>query len=635
MRTSFNRILLAIFALIMINSVAKSQEFLPDTARIAYTNSDRTMILAKTLGGKLDTLIKSSPTITLSHLAVLASSGDGKSLLIGVRVKFRFNQKDDSIEGFVRANYPFTFKANDFINPLTSPITFGPFTLLKRISNDEILKPLPLGTLVPNEQEWYGTWTKEAYGNTNVWFYHGKFDGTGTVDSISLTGSQQTQASYHMTNFAISEDGLNMFVAISDKISQDKPRVQFITWKPSITGSGVALQTVDLTPGIATFRPTWNVDSSFGFSLRTIPGGGNFPKVEIGLIPNTKRDLEYYSFRVQGTVINSLTDESRGVPHSALPDTLHMFTGQTGNPTTPEDDKEVITPQQGGPLGNGGDIMFSSTGDSVVFITCDKSDYPSPIYSSIWIYDLANRKSYFVQNDLTKMERQPIFMGKVRKLAPPPTYVAGTANFLQTNFDFGSVYTDSTGTKSTDLSTNSSHPVVIVSAAITGTGASSFSLVGAPALPHTVNGNASQTYTVAFAPKSEATFDAQLVLHYKDSLQKDDSTQTINLHGVGIKRTIGSVNPTAEKFFSMTLSPNPFNTSTDIRVNTIKTGAISLELVNISGTSIYKSEVRTISSGEEASFHLDATSLNLAQGSYYLLLHTPDGDVMRKAMIVK
>lgn len=280
--------------------------------------------------------------------------------------------------------------------------------------------------------------------------------------------------------------------------------------------------------------------------------------------------------------------------------------------------------------------MFSSTGDSVVFITCDKSDYPSPIYSSIWMYDIPNHKSYFVQNDMTKMERQPIFMGHVRKLAPPATYVAGTANFLQTNFDFGSVYTDSTGTKSTDLKTNSSHPVVIVSATITGTGASAFSLVGAPTLPRTVNGNTSQSYTVAFAPKSEATFDAQLVLHYKDSLQKDDSTQTINLHGVGVKRPAnGSVNSTAEKFFSMTLSPNPFNTSTEVRISAVKTGAISLELINISGSSVYKSEIRTITSGDETNFHLDAHTLKLAQGSYYLLLHTPDGDVIRKAIIVK
>lgn len=633
MRTSYNRILLVLLAL-MISSSAMAQLLLPDTARIAFVNSDRTMILAKWVGGKLDTLIKSSATITLKNLAVLGSTNNGKSLLIGGRILFTFSLQKDSLEGFFRVDSGFNLKPTDFYNPSLTPLTFGPITLLKRINLADVLKPLPLGTLTPNEQDWFGTWAKESNGATEVWFYHGKFDGTGTVDSVALLGSNHVLAGYHMTNITTTEDGQSMTVAIGDRILQDKPRFQFITWKPSITGGGVALQSGDLTPAIATFRPTTNADSSFGFSLRTIPGGGGFPTAEIGLIPNKTRDLKYYSFRIQGTI--SLTDVGTGVPHTAIPDSIHMFTGQTGNPGNPDDDKEVITPQQGGPFGNGGDIMFSQTGDSVVFVTCNKDDYPTPIQSSIWLYNRTTNKSTFVYNDPTKMERQPIFMGHVRRAAPPAVYVAGTANFLQHNFDFGSVYTDSTGTKATDLKTNSSHPVVIVSAAITGTGASSFSLVGAPTLPHTVNGNASQAYTVAFAPKSITTFDAQLVLHYKDSLQRDDSTQIIDLHGVGVKRpVVGYVNTTAEKFFSMTLSPNPFNTSTEVRVSAIKTGAISLELINISGSSVYKSEVRAITTGEETNFHLDTKALNLAQGSYYLLLHTPDGDVMRKAMIVK
>jgi hypothetical protein len=326
-----------------------------------------------------------------------------------------------------------------------------------------------------------------------------------------------------------------------------------------------------------------------------------------------------------------------------LPDSLHLYTGRTNNWTSIDDDKEVITPNQGGPFGNGGDVALSETGDSVVFVTCRKDDYATNEQSSIWIHNMKTNQSYFVYNDPTKMERQPIFMGHITRYTTPPAYVRGLGQLQTNSADLGSVYTDSitAQTKFTVKATNGSR-ILITSIALSGTGASAYSVVSPTiATPVVVNGGATQDIVIAFKPTAVQQYDAVMTVKYRDSISisdgaAKDSILTATLTGKGAQRpSSGSVRAEAEAEFAMALVPNPFSSAGDVEVTAKNSGAVKLEVVDLTGRSLYSSESRYLASGEKTVFTLDAKHLSLVPGSYYILLHTPAGDVMRKAIVTR
>src|SRR5689334_845812 len=116
MKNLFLRTALGILALTTIVSVSLAQKYLPDTARIAFVNSDRHVIMAKRIGApNVDTLIKSAGTATFSNLAVLASKRDGSALLVAGTVTFP--KPDGSGTMFTynilsRVDAPFAFSGN-------------------------------------------------------------------------------------------------------------------------------------------------------------------------------------------------------------------------------------------------------------------------------------------------------------------------------------------------------------------------------------------------------------------------------------------------------------------------------------------------------------------------------------------
>ncbi|HYM19976.1 MAG TPA: hypothetical protein VEW28_03115 [Candidatus Kapabacteria bacterium] len=610
----------------------------PNPARIAYTNSDRTMILAATVGSnKVDTLIQSTTSanphqvFSLKRLAVLASTRDGKSLLIGCRVVFlNPNNLIDSISGFARLDSPFTLKGAYIKNfPVTK---IGPLNMLRFYTEWNPLQPvkaLPLGTLTPDETQWYATWMKVNPGDS-VQFYHGNFDGSGGTDSVTLRGNDAAKDGYHMTNIITSADGNTMLVGICDGFPQGFPRMSIVAWNPSVAAGSYDIQLSNITAPVQALRPKWNIDSAFGFTLKHIDGSS--PEMaEIGLIPNVNRDMYFYSFRISGTISN-LSQTGDAIPASALPDSLHMFTGYTGNWSDLDNGQEVIVPRQGGPLGNGGDVAFSRGGDSVVFVTSRSDDYAEPAQSSIWIYDMSANKSYFVFNDHAQMERQPIFMGFVPKVAP---YQRGTAYINPPTLSFPDTKTNGNSPLTASVIDTTANEVVITSTAITGADASAFSV--SPTVPPniTVAGGSQSNFTVTFTPSAIRSYSAKLVIHYQDSLfhsGETDSVLSVNLTGNGIKN---SVQAEAEAKFSMTVMPNPFSHSSSVEVTALDAGAVKLELVDITGKSVYQSGERFLGIGEKSVFTIDAQRLALAPGSYYIVLHTPAGDVMRKAIVIE
>ncbi len=638
-------ILVTVICCILISA----QSFAQDTtlARIVYTNSERTAILAKTVGvNKVDTLFTNAGTVQLRNLAVLASSKDGHSLLIGGKGVYinPINSALDSAWAIARLDAPFTNTGS--YNPIT--LTLGGAKILKAFSMDENNAIFhfpnetmqPLGVLTPDESQWYVTLSKTSSGNGGQWFFHGNFNGSGAVDSFYVDPANpaisdaSAKAGYHMSNLAVSDDGLTMLAFVFDQcITSDKPRAQLFRWKPSTTGGDFPFL-ADVIHTVPNFRNGGNPDTAFGFAFRVIPNQAN-PTAEIAFAPNTTGDLVMYSFRWNAGSSIALVPTSRKIIRSKLPGSLHFFAGRG---TTPSDN-EVHVPQLGYPDGNGGDMMFSPGGDSVVFVTSRGDDFATPAESGIYIYDISKGTVTLVENDPLKMERQPIFTKSiVHKFVPPP-YIVGTASLDKTSIDFGTHVDDGTdnATVIATLTTNNASEVIITQATLGGTDAANFSVTLNPPLPATVKGQKTYTFPITFAPTAAKSYTATFTIHYVDSLRKNenDSILTIQLSGIGKKPLGGGVEAKTPAAFDLTVIPNPFTQLMQITVTAQQSGSTSLEVRDLLGKEVYSSRSLSLGVGEKFTYTLDANSLHLAPGAYFVLVRSGGEEVSRKVIYVK
>ncbi|HET9136607.1 MAG TPA: choice-of-anchor D domain-containing protein [Candidatus Kapabacteria bacterium] len=645
MKNLFVRTALGILALTTIVSVSLAQKYLPDTARIAFVNSDRHAILAKRLGApNVDTLIKSMGTASFSNLSVLASKRDGSSLLVAGTVTFP--KPDGSGTMFTydilsKVDTPFFFSGNakdiKFNAQHTKITALGSFNLLQVYSApDPSQLKFPIGTLTQNENDWYVTWTKTAVGLLPCWFYHGKFDGSDAIiDSFQLDLSNI--GDYHMTNLMTTPDNRNMLVAFATGKSSENTVVKVQQWNPRPDiGQTSVFQQTEITGKMRNLAAgVGNVDSSFGFLLRSFSD----TRAEITFVQKN-RTLTNYTFEVGKTDLTQ-SPNNRIIPATALPNGFGMFVGFTGSPVTQDDGKEVYSSaaQPGGGGGNGGDIAYNSNGDSVVFISCsnttDGGNLADSVHSQIWVYRFGDPKATLVHSDEHAMERQPIFMGTSPRLAPAPPYEPGKGTLAQTSLDFGKIKINKNDTKTVILNSITSGRITVDKIELDPSTAP-YTVTSVSPVPFNIAGGGSANFSVKFAPTVIGTYPASIHISYHDSLNVDfvhDSVLTVAI--TGIAETDQSVSPEAEKYFSMTLVPNPLKNSAQVEVTAKENGALSIEIVNAAGASLYKSASKYLASGEQTTFAFNASELGLSDGTYYVLLHTPQGDVMRKAVVIK
>lgn len=664
MKRSLLFIIVAIFSILTAaESFAQSGA---DTilSRTVYTTSDRLAILAKTVTvNKVDVLFQSGTDgkgnpVTVKNLAVLASSADGKSLLISG--KFIFNTNNLSVDSawvIARIDSPFT-NIGGQIRIFSKPVTIGGAKILRYFSIDENQslfhfpadKMMPLGVLTPDGNSWYATLSKVSGGSGNQWFFHGSFDGKSPVDSLFVDpndptiGDAAAISGYHMSNLTTNEDGSTMLAFVFDQINSDKPRAQLFRWTPgaSVGTFGFFADKIN----VPNFRLGGNIDTCFGFLFRVKPNQLN-PTAEIALAPNTTGDLTMYSFRYDaGSAITLSADNSRKIPRSILGDAntgLHFFTGVTNSPQTPDDGREVITPSEGAPNGNGGDMMFSPGGDSIIFVTCGHNDFASPAASEIAIYDIPQAQLTLVQNDLLAMERQPIFTANVIhkfKAPPPPPYQPGKAIIDKPSIDFGSNFIgDPNATATVTLKDTTSSLVIVNQAMISGPDAGIFSVI--PSIPpspsQTVAGLGSLPFSVSFAPAAVQTYNDTLIIHYQDSLKKGikDSIFVIPLTGNGVKKTSGGVANSSPASFDLSIMPNPFTASTKITVTAREAGSTSLEIRDLLGKNIYSSKTLSLGSGEKFNYTFDANALHLIPEAYFVIVRSGVEEMTRQVIYVK
>ncbi|MEI8134070.1 MAG: T9SS type A sorting domain-containing protein [bacterium] len=659
MKRSLLIFLLAVTSLLGVSQIFAQSD--TNFAKIAFTNSERTAILRRTIGGKrTDTLFTSYGAVQLKNLSVLASTKNGKSLMIGGKAVFfnPLNSAQDSAWAIARIDSPFHNTGG--FNPLAVPLTIGGAKILKIVysdlTNDPFLKLLPLGVLAPNEKDWYFTPVKASAGGQQ-WFFHGTFDGLSPVDSLQITGDFAAVTGgypgYFMTNLVVSNDSKTMAVVVFDGYNATYPRAQVFRWTPSTTGGGFAFSPATITGQVKNARSTAvNIDSSMAFCLHTLPGTGT---CELALQPNFKGDIQFFTIPFSGSV--NLTPGDRAtiqrtkLPAGADTKPLHFFTGYTNSPVTADDDKEVIAPGTGYPLGNGGDMMFSYNGtgtsdDSLVFVTCNSGDVATNAESGIYMYDFNNQKVTLVYNDPTKMERQPIFAGyevHKYKIPDPPKYVPGVAILDSSSIKFG---LDSIGDAPIIIAFNiidtSQSPVYLKSITINGNNAGVFSVV-TPTItsPITIAKGQKQVIIVKFTPSlPEQTYSSTVEIHYNDTLSSDNYKKlTLDISGTSIKKKVitggGVVRQNASSIFDLNITPNPFTSSAEITISAKENTSSSLEIHDVLGKEIYSSKVMSLSVGDRFKYTLDANSMHLSPGTYFVIVRSGGDELTRQAIYVK
>jgi hypothetical protein len=626
------RLILVILAVVVLAGRSHSQVNTSDSTIIAFSFSDRDSIVSyQQFAAGTKTILKSNNAIKVDHLSVLGATSDGKSLLIGGKLNFIAPEDGtkDSIYGFFRIDLPFTL---------------GTIVSLdrKNIGNIKILrhcwvpgiKPLPLGALSSNGSDWYGIFHKT--GGSKLVYYHGKFDGSGTTDSLAVEaagglGEYATSGGYHMTNLSLAANGM-LVCGIMDKLNTGddrQQRLQIHRWRPTAPTGETQFQSSQIN-SLKGQMGNHNVDSAFACLLRVIPGQ-NPPKAEIALWISKTDPVNYemYNFPYE-TGVSLSKDASRNIPGSALPDTLHYFQGWYGNVQNEFDDKETTTEMQR--YNNGGDMMYDPTGDNVVFVAHDSGPEGtvSGAKTGIWWYSIKDGgASTFLYNNPSKKERSPIYLGTKAYVEPPPP-PSGTIVITPTELNFDTTEVGTSKLLQVTVSNPSDYSVYIKS--IEPSGSDDYSIVGAVPIfivPDSLKGKSSVVLTIKFSPTTVGHLTAAVKVNYKDS-----SKVTI-FHGEGYKKTSGGVvdNPTK---FSVTISPNPFRTSAHVSISSPEEIGYTVKLNDALGRNIAIDPLPySYFRAGAADYEINAEALGLSAGTYYLTISGGGETVTRQLILTK
>lgn len=609
--------------------------FAQDSLRIAYVTSDRDSIMGFTAGKtKPDVILKSNVKVNFTHLAALAASADGQYLLFGGKMNFTKNTDGtkDSIQGFMRIKLPFTLTGFSNISGLRD--TIHGIQILKEIPfESNYLKPLPLGVLTDDGQNWYGTWGK--LGAAVLTFYRGKFDGSGTVDEVAITDSRNMEKGYHMTNLITSPDGKMMVTVAMDRLETQTAhleRCQLIRWSPGPTG----IQITDIGDQIFGLRggaKNWNIDSAFSCVLRR----KDATNAEIGLSPGLDAgNIAFYSFVYGGGSIG-FGSPVGGILRSSIPSDVIFFCGWDGTNVAGEsDDRETTTYMQR--QNNGGDMMFTPSGDSTIFIVHEASpsnDRINPVKTGIWVNDLSTGQSTLLYNNQAKIERQPIFLTYRTYKAPKQ----GSIAFVPTDVNMiDSIFVNKDTTVIITMKEVTGRDVKINTPQFASGDANSFSIIASD-VPSggTLSKNASANFTIRFAPMRKGHLTSKLYVPFADS--GPDSIRTLNFAGnAKDKPTGGSVNDVNAPSFNVTVTPNPFNSKTLVLIQGKGAGLAEFTITDVLGRNIPLHDNRdqkAILRPNIASYEIDAAAMGLIQGTYYIHIRSGDEIVTRQIVYVK
>jgi hypothetical protein len=636
------RLILLLLAIVVMASQSYAQNT-ADSTIIAFVTADtsgkswdaRTKILTyQQFAAGPKVVIESTPAgpnaVKVSHLSALAVAPDGKSMLIGGKLNFTnaIDATKDSIQGFFRINLP--FKWNDTLVSNRQRIR-GVQVLQECFVNG--INPYPLGVLrtIGNELHWYATFHKLNGNPFRV--YHGKFTGLGIVDSVDLVGDANPVSGYQMTNIDVSPDGQWVVWGVMDNLAGDfdQKRMKIHRWRPFEPSHDTWLQSSDISGTLTTLAAgIQDIDSAFGCLLRISTDPTiNPPEAQIAFSNNKNGDFEMYKFRYQVTGNLALSPSGNNIPMSCIPDSVNFFCGlNNAGAGSALDDREVL--EYARRENNGGDIMFTPDGKSVIFIVHDDGDRAQTgKKTGLWMYTFGESQATFLYNDPLKKERQPIYFGTRAYVEPPPP-PSGTIVISPPELNFDTTEVGTSKLMTVTVSNPSDHSVYVKS--VEPSGSDDYSIVGAVPIfivPDSLKGKSSVVFTIKFSPTTESHLMAMVKINYKDS------SKTVIFHGTGYKKPSGGVvdNPTK---FSLSISPNPFRSSTHVSISSPEEIGYTVKLNDALGRNIAIDPLPySYFRGGAADYEINAEALGLSAGTYYLTISGGGETVTRQLILTK
>lgn len=628
MKQSLRSLLLVLLVLVPLLTIVDKllAQTVVQRPAVAFVTSTRDSILVRMPDGTMNVMFHNIPgLLTAKFLAVLGSNPAGTNFLIGG--SFTYFDVGSS-----------TFKT--YSGLIAFPKDFNPqlgTTQIKFLKEEKIfsISPdanetgfRPLGGLTADGTEWFASLVSSSPGSLPLFFYHGRMDKNETdpgysVDSVGPAGEKVLEGGYHLSNISITPDG-KMVCSSVDRLNQDnKPRFTFYVWR--IHDIPATMTVIDYTGRIQGLGQKVNPDSNFAFAVF----GKSATRALIGVANlDTPPDntIRFYETPIDGNNV-SFTAVDRTLPRDAIPAGMNFFSGTRG--TLPSGRQYTEVDPYAAQFGIGGDINFSVTGDTAVFVTHEAPDDISQRFkkSAIYMYDFTSGTTQLVYNDTTQLELQPSFVMMPYTIQQPE----GTLGVSVNSLAFGTVDTGKTATKNavlTNSASSGSKAITIDSIRIVGPNASSFTWTGAT-LPATVQvGDAGLTLNVTFTSSAPAgTKSAVARIFWNGS----STPNTITLGGTAHIPPIISVGLDEAKA-SISVSPNPFMSKVNIEVAAAESGRLEVKLFDVMGKEVGHSAV-TVSRGEKQNVTFDAAALSLTRGVYYVAITLNDRTSVRQVVL--
>jgi hypothetical protein len=604
------RLFSILILLVLAGSVSST---FAQSTRFAFVNKERTLIFIHE-GTQRDTLFLpvEEKKFRAERLAVLGSSPDGKSLLVGGKIFYAAlgSGFQAEVSGFFRIPIPPHGQQLDY----TTLLSQG--KILKQV-DEMTTKILPLGTITPDGQRWYGIWMSAAPNNPSFKIYQGNFNENDNGTNVQvgvISGAAAFDAGYHMTNVTTTEDGNMAIFMVMDKLqSGGLERAQLIRWVP---GNEVSL--TDITGKINAIGPGPSADKAMAFAVRGV-GPATSPKVQMAVVTETNDDVVtiYELQSLSNPSFNSSFIKGT-INRSSLPNNLDFFTGYTGN----ADDVYSEAPQQG----NGGDMMFSRDGNKLIFVTREFPENQTirPQSSAIYQYDLTAGVASELWNDPTKEERQPIFVDGTGIIPVAEQKLEITP----TEMKFQNVMIGSSKTLQLTIKNVGTIPATIKSVTL------------GPLSEYTITANSlglSAPYTFTLAENASATFDIKFTPTIEGSTVSDvtvewngDSSRKVIMRGRG--EANGAVSRDYTEVFTFGIAPNPVVANSVITLKGVETTDATLELVDATGRAVWSASSK-LSAGSTSTYELNAQ--NIAAGSYFLIVRAADVQAVRQVVVTK
>jgi hypothetical protein len=307
---------------------------------------------------------------------------------------------------------------------------------------------------------------------------------------------------------------------------------------------------------------------------------------------------------------------------------MNFFSGSRG--TLPSGKQYTEVDPYAIQLGAGGDINFSMTGDSAVFVTHEAPDDISMRFkkSAIYLYDFNTGEASLVYNDTNRLELQPTFIMAPYTIPQPE----GTLSLSANSLNFGTVDTPTTSAPKSVTLTNSAaagaKSIRIDSVTLVGPNASSFAWTGT--VPATIAvGDAGVTLDFTFTASLPAgTKTAVARVYWNGSTTPNTITLTATAK-VQPPNAVGLDNARASIF----VSPNPFTSTVNVGVIAEESGRLEVSLFNVLGKELANSAL-TVARGQKQNVTFDARALDLAQGTYYVSI-TLNGQSSIRQVVLK